>query len=199
MEDFIDFSNNSYCVIRKCISNDLIKYLQIESKLFENLICSIENKSPLSFADSVKKSFSYYAAPFTESMLLYLKEKIESIVNKNLEVTYSYMRIYYSNAELERHIDRESCEYSITLCIKNDVKPWDIWFETKNGEVSISLQEGDMIIYKGMELPHWRKKYEGNEQIQFFLHYIDKQGLYINNILDKRQLLCTQKKRTYII
>ena len=33
----------------------------------------------------------------------------------------------------------------------------------------ISLEEGDLIIYKGKELEHWREKYNGKEQIQVFL------------------------------
>jgi hypothetical protein len=33
-----------------------------------------------------------------------------------------------------------------------------------------------MLIYKGIELPHWREKFIGNNHAQVFLHYnnIDK-------------------------
>jgi hypothetical protein len=118
------------------------------------------------------------------------KEKIEKITNKLLFPTYSYLRIYYKNSILNKHIDRDSCEYSATICIKNDTEPWDIWFETKdNTEKQIFLNPGDMIVYKGMELPHWRNKYENEEQIQVFLHYVDQFGSYKDFKYDKRPIV----------
>jgi hypothetical protein len=149
------------------------------------MICQ---KIPTDFKDdSVEQSFSEYAPPISEPLLLFLQEKVESIVGKKLEPTYSYLRVYYNGAILEKHTDREACEYSVTLCIKNNGSPWDIWFETKNGQNNnISLNEGDFIIYKGMELPHWREKYEGKEQIQIFLHYVDKNGPYKKCKFDNR-------------
>ena len=100
------------------------------------------------------------------------------------------MRIYYNGSTLKRHIDRTSCEYSVSLCIENDVKPWDIWFENKKGEtVNIALEEGDLVIYKGAELDHWRNKYEGKQQIQLLLHYVDKNGNYANEAFDGRKML----------
>jgi hypothetical protein len=195
MEAAIDFSNNSYYVVRQGVINELITYLQILKKLFENLFCSLYKQPPTYFKDKqIEQSFSHYAAPFTETLLLYLKDTIENIVGKKLEPTYSYMRIYYEGSELKKHTDRESCEYSITLCIKNNENPWDIFFETKEGESrNISLGEGDFIIYKGITLPHWREKYEGKEQIQIFLHYIDVDGPYKEWALDKRESLCILK------
>jgi hypothetical protein len=194
MQEIVDFSNNSYCICRKTITEELLMFLQIQSKTFENLFCTIYKQTPLYFKDSqVEQSFSHYASPFTETLMLFLKEKIEKIVNKTLEPTYSYMRIYYEGSELKRHTDREACEYSVTISIKNDINPWDIWFETKEKDIkNIILDEGDMIVYKGTELPHWREKYTGKEQIQFFVHYIDINGPYKEHILDKRESLCIQ-------
>ena len=46
-----------------------------------------------------------------ESLLEILQPFIEQHINIELLPTYSYFRIYYKNAELTRHIDREACEY----------------------------------------------------------------------------------------
>jgi hypothetical protein len=190
----VDFSNNLYLISRGMVSPELVNYLKIQTKLFENLLCIINNKPPIFFNDGqVNNSFSHYSSIFTESLLLFFKDKIEKIVGKELEPTYSYFRIYYNGAELEKHTDRESCEYSATICIKNDENPWDIFFDINGENTKISLNEGDVIMYKGMELPHWREKYEGNEQIQIFLHYVDKNGQYKEHALDKRSALCIQK------
>ena len=31
--------------------------------------------------------------------------------------------------------------------------------------------KGDMIVYRGCEIEHWREKFEGNNHAQVFLHY----------------------------
>uniref|UniRef100_A0A6C0ARA2 Prolyl 4-hydroxylase alpha subunit Fe(2+) 2OG dioxygenase domain-containing protein n=1 Tax=viral metagenome TaxID=1070528 RepID=A0A6C0ARA2_9ZZZZ len=190
----IDFSNNSYSIIRNGISKELNKFLQIQTELFVNMYCILSQKIPTDFNDdSVQKSFSDYAPPISEPLLLLLQKKVEEIVGKKLEPTYSYLRVYYNGAILKKHTDRESCEYSVTLCVKNNILPWDIWFDTKNGNKNISLNECDFIIYKGMELPHWREKYEDKEQIQIFLHYVEANGPYKQFKLDNRLALMLQK------
>jgi hypothetical protein len=129
-----------------------------------------------------------------EALLLLLQPLIEEHTSKELLPTYSYMRIYYKNSKLEKHTDRPSCEYSATICISTSEKPWDIFFKNKCGEeVCVTLNPGDLIIYKGQELEHWREKYDGTEQIQVFLHYIDKNGVNTEWIYDKRPFIGIEK------
>jgi hypothetical protein len=41
----------------------------------------------------------------------------------------------------------------------------------------VLLEKGDMLIYPGNKLPHWRKgAFNGNEQIQAFIQYVDANG-----------------------
>jgi hypothetical protein len=40
------------------------------------------------------------------------------------------------------------------------------------------MNPGDICIYKGSELIHWREKYQGNKQTQAFLFYVDTEGLF---------------------
>ena len=37
--------------------------------------------------------------------------------------------------------------------------------------MKVDLKPGDMLVYKGMELEHWREAFEGDNCIQVFLHY----------------------------
>lgn len=188
------FETDKYIIIKNGINKDMVEFLKIQTKMFEKSLCINNNinKEKYLFCDSdVKECFSYYAPLFSESLLILLHPIIEQITGKQLYPTYSYIRIYYNNAILNKHVDRESCEYSVTVCIKNDIKPWELWFKNTNNEnISISLDEGDFIVYKGMELEHWREKYNGCEQMQFFLHYVDKNGLNSEWKYDKRHLIC---------
>ena len=40
------------------------------------------------------------------------------------------------------------------------------------------MKPGDMIIYRGCELEHWREPYWGKNHAQVFLHYNEKGGQY---------------------
>ena len=54
----------------------------------------------------------------------------------------------------------------------------------------VNLKPGDMLIYSGCELEHWREEFTGKDCAQVFLHYnkasskIAKENLY-----DKRPFL----------
>jgi hypothetical protein len=52
--------------------------------------------------------------------------------------------------------------------------------------VKVDLKPGDMLIYKGMELEHWREPFEGEDCIQVFLHYNKTSKEAELNKFDKR-------------
>ena len=58
------------------------------------------------------------------------------------------------------------------------------------------LKPGDMIIYSGCELEHWREPFKGNLCGQVFLHYNHANGPFAKtNLFDKRPLLGIPKTR----
>jgi hypothetical protein len=38
------------------------------------------------------------------------------------------------------------------------------------------LRPGDALIYRGIELAHWREAFQGEKMAQVFLHYVDRNG-----------------------
>ena len=109
-----------------------------------------------------------------------VKPTIEKFTGLNLIETYSYARLYTKGNELKRHTDRISCEISATMNLGGDL--WPIFVDPtkqKNQKgVEVNLNAGDLLIYKGNILEHWREPFDGNECCQVFLHYndVDKQG-----------------------
>ena len=60
--------------------------------------------------------------------------------------------------------------------------------------VRVDLKIGDMLIYSGCELEHWREPFEGNICSQVFLHYNHANGPFAKtNLLDGRPLLGVPK------
>jgi len=50
--------------------------------------------------------------------------------------------------------------------------------EPNGKEIPVHMKPGDMIIYRGCELEHWREPYWGKNHAQVFLHYNEKGGQY---------------------
>jgi hypothetical protein len=56
--------------------------------------------------------------------------------------------------------------------------------------VKVELNVGDMLIYSGCELEHWREPFQGNLCGQVFLHYNHADGPFAkSNLYDKRAML----------
>ena len=194
---YMTFKENKYVIMRDVLSKETVSLLQYQSKMLEDVLCFNNNTLPglFPFGDiQCPKSFAYYGSLFTESLLLLLKPIVEEQIGVELYPTYSYMRIYYKDAILAKHTDRESCQYSVTICIKCDpINPWPISFNSNRDDISLALNQGDLCIYKGDELTHWREPCSYDNHIQFFLHFVDINGKYSDFKYDKRHFLGIKK------
>lgn len=144
-----------------------------------------DDQSPLSHALGHSVLF--------DSLLEQVQPAIEEITGKKLYPTYSYARWYQPGDELKIHRDRPSCEISVTITLGFEGNPWPIYMgydKDKQNCNKIDMQIGDAVIYRGMEMYHWREKYvEGKWQAQVFLHYVDADGPHAEWKYDKREKL----------
>lgn len=139
----------------------------------------------------VEKSFSAYALLETEDLLLKLTPVISEIIGEELFPTYSYCRIYYTGASMRPHTDRSACEISMSLSLSGD--PWPLWFKINNNSVPVSMRKGDAVLYKGLEVEHWREIYTGTACTQVFLHWVCANGPYADWKFDKRPQIGTSE------
>ena len=125
--------------------------------------------------EQIPETYSHYADVAMETLLEKLKPLMEKESGLKLNETYSYARIYKKGDELKRHKDRYSCEVSTTLNIGGD--EWPIYLEPSGEEgkegTKVILNQGDMLVYKGCDVEHWREAFEGENCGQVFLHYND--------------------------
>jgi hypothetical protein len=130
--------------------------------------------------------------PLMETVLEALRPRIEQITGLKLHPTYSFFRLYRNGDRLVRHRDRESCEVSLSLNLGQvTVTPWPLWIAGPRGTAAAVLNPGDALLYRGIECEHWRETFEGKEQAQMFLHYVDAIGAYREWAYDKRGSLNT--------
>ena len=167
---------------RKLRDRDLA--VDSEEERVKNRYARGDNQSP--------QSFSMYGFSHAENLLETLRPMIEKKTGLTVLPTYSYTRIYYTDAQLEPHRDRAACEISLTCCIDRDSTDWPICLENRRGETVEVVQEpGDIVIYSGCELLHWRDPYTGLEQMQTFLHYVNANGPNADWKYDRRSALNT--------
>jgi alkylated DNA repair dioxygenase AlkB len=196
----MSFKKNKYTIIRKAISKDLAtfiaNYFSMKKQVYDTCL-NTRYISPyetlLGFYEEadrqVPNTYSHYADIAMETLLLKCLPKMEEVTGLKLYPAYTYARIYKKGDELKRHKDRFSCEVSTTMNLGGD--EWPIFLEP-SGEldkkgIKVNLKPGDMLVYSGCELEHWREYFNGKECIQVFLHYNNRNTPGSkDNMFDKR-------------
>jgi hypothetical protein len=113
--------------------------------------------------------------------------EVSLLLGEQVLPTYTYSRWQTNKHYLPRHRDRLSCEISLSLNLYQD-KPWGLWFQKPNKEeVEVILNPGDAVMYLGCQADHWRNEFEGDENIQVFLHYVRSYGPKSWAYFDKTQ------------
>ena len=179
------FKKDGYCILRAAISNELRDIITQYALLDEMQDYSADK-------NQVIGAHSKYADPAMESVLLHLHSIMEANTGLTLYPTYSFYRVYRNGDELKAHRDRPSCEISATLCFNYNYNDkhyqWPIYIGESGA--AADLKPGDMLIYRGCDLSHWREKFNVEEetwQVQGFFHYVDVNGPYFEYKNDKRK------------
>ena len=198
-----------YVVLRNFIPKDIITMTMDTWKTIE--MCpkqwggDIEPEVDIIFEspqDTLYKSEGLYNSPFGVALQHFVWRKLKTIIDMDLEETYSYSRKYYRGAYLKSHADRPSCEISATLCLdymSDDNTPWTIWVDNSSDWVNrpnevfnetqglpikdrktarkIDLEVGDILLYQGPNVAHWRERFLGDHSYHVFLHFMNFAGM----------------------
>ena len=141
----------------------------------------------------IPDTYSSYSNIVMETLMLKCQPQMEKVTGLKLYPAYTYARIYKKGDILKRHKDRFSCEISTTMNLGGD--DWPIYLDptgqssvipgvgehgveeskrlikNPNKGVKVNLNPGDMLVYRGCDLEHWREPFKGKECVQVFLHY----------------------------
>jgi hypothetical protein len=167
-----------YQIIRNLLSTEFAQFLTGYSLLKRKTLDTLQKEKYFSpyerilgaFGDNqIPNTYNHYGDLAMDTLLQVLRPVLEKKLKMKLIPTYSYQRIYKHGDVLKRHIDRKSCEISVTLNLGGD--PWPIFVNKNRKTIKIDLNAGDGLIYLGCEVEHWREKFEGQYIVQTFLHY----------------------------
>ena len=186
------FQNKKYQVIKNALpyelANFIFNYFLLKRDavgfMYQN---NIHAQSAIlgSWTDEqIPNTFSCYGDFVMDTLLVKMLPVMKKHTGLDLCPTYSYARAYKKGDELKRHKDRPSCEISTTIHLGGD--PWAIFVEG----TEVLLDVGDMLVYSGCELEHWRKPFERDVCGQVFLHYNHVDGPFAEkNKFDGRPML----------
>jgi len=210
----MSFKTKKYQVIRGALSQELtnfiFNYMMLQRDAVDHMIKHQKVNPHNPFIGTREDSqvpgcYTKYADWVMETLLMYMIPIMKEKTGMNLVPTYTYTRLYEKGNILRRHKDRSSCEVSTTLHLGGD--PWPIFLDPSGADfiideykqtikpgapkgIRVDLKVGDMLIYSGCELEHWREPFEGNICSQVFLHYNHANGpLAKTNLFDKRPML----------
>jgi len=210
----VSFKTKKYQVIRGALSKELanfiFNYMMLQRDAVDWMV-KHQKVNPYNpfignrVDQQIPGAYSKYADWVMETLLMYMIPVMKAKTGLELIPTYSYTRLYEKGNILHRHKDRPSCEISTTLHLGGD--EWPIFLDPTGASnviderkniikpgapkgVRVDLKVGDMLIYSGCELEHWREPFEGNICSQVFLHYNHVNGPFAKtNLYDKRPIL----------
>jgi len=193
----MSFEKNGYTVIKQAVAKEIADFVyryfllkrQVARTLFDQRYISPMTEYWGVWNDQqIPETYSHYGDVAMETLLTQVKPIMEKETKLKLIETYAYARIYKKGDILHRHKDRFSCEISTTLNLGGD--DWPIYINPNKEEgsldkdgkyvpskakgVKVDLNPGDMLVYRGNFLEHWRDAFKGDNCGQVFLHYNNK-------------------------
>ena len=173
----------------------------VHGAIFKHETNDITFNSP---KNSIGKSYGAYCSPWGVALNRYLCDKLRGVLDIDIRETYSYTRKYDRGAYLSSHRDRPACEISTTVCLDyqtDDGKPWVIWVDNSKNwvdhdvtktmqeqtqgipnrqrkSIPISLEVGDVLVYQGPNVAHWRDYLIGDYSYHIFCHFFNAEGMF---------------------
>jgi hypothetical protein len=219
----MNFTKNKYVIAKSVLASDVAEFIynyfilkrQVAHSFFKHGYVPLDSPEWGTWKDDqIPNTYSMYGDILMETLLVTCLSHMKKITKLKLAPNYAYARLYKNGDILKRHKDRFSCEISTTLNLGGD--PWPIYLSPKENVgvpnlkkgitassnvkgIKVDLKPGDMLVYRGMELEHWREPLKGKQCGQVFLHYNNlKTKNAKNNLFDGRIHLGLPKKDLFL-
>jgi hypothetical protein len=130
-------------------------------------------KAPNAFYDN---SFGMGRDPEMEQALRDMQPYIEQELNVKMVPANSYARIYYNGGTLNRHVDRQGLDYTMSITLFSNLgEDWPLWCKDLEGnEVALKIPRRWGGIMLGTTMKHWREPLVCRDDqyvIQLFVHW----------------------------
>ena len=181
-------NETNYLIIKQAISPELCELISRYAQLKASTHPNIKK-------DKLKNTHREYGDPLMETLLEQLTPAIEEATALALWPTLSFYYTYKNGSQLEKHTDRSSCQIVAGLCIGadeafiNNKGTWPLIFNLNGKAESVALEFGDIVIFRGYEIEHWREAFTGAWFISAIFGFVEKNGPFAFQKFDQRRAL----------
>jgi len=179
-QDICEAAQSRYGANGYVVLHDMLHALQVRAmrRYYEMLV----NGGSLPLGDTqVADRYGLHSETLASFFHPQLTELVSRIAGEPVKPSYLYFASYLPGAALPKHVDREQCEFSISLLIDYSPDPdgpcgWPLFLEHPKspGEViAVDLAISDCVFYRGRELAHYRDALPpGHRSTSIFFHYV---------------------------
>jgi len=182
--------NKDYIIIKQAFSQEMCEFFAD----YANLKARIK-PNRWKYSDPLKNIHREYGDALMETCLSHLTPRVEQAVGFELWPTLSFYYVYRNGDSLAAHTDRSSCQIVAGLCIGADMAykknqgTWPLWFNFKGRKKSVAVDYGDLVIFRGHEIEHWRESFTGVWFVSAIFGFVEKNGPYAFQKYDQRKML----------
>ncbi|MFF0753105.1 sulfotransferase [Streptomyces sp. NPDC004267] len=104
-------------------------------------------------------------------------EVVGRLAGRPVRPSYAYVSAYRGGAVLDRHVDREQCEFTVSLLLGESGPGipggWPLLLDGAHGRVSLVQRPGEAVLFRGTRVPHWRPPLpDGSTHTSLLFHYV---------------------------
>lgn len=122
-----------------------------------------------------------HGEPSSALLLHLLQPVVERVVGAELKPAYSYAWVYRRGAHMPVHRDRDACRYTASLLVdyapgSDGLTPWPLGIHPPGGGAPVEIRQsvGDLIVFDGRDLRHFRPPFRaGSRSTSLLLHYVN--------------------------
>lgn len=151
---------------------------------FTNLMFELKNNGQVRFEGKTNdnpnsfynKSWGGNHPEFENALRNHVQPQIEEVLQIKLLPRNSFGRIYYNGGTLDRHVDREGLDYTLSISLDSTLNfDWPLWcIDLEGNGAAISIANGDGGFVYGTKMTHWRDPLvcgEDDYVVQLFMHW----------------------------
>lgn len=99
---------------------------------------------------------------------------VQSVADEAIKPSYCYLSVYPQGSELVKHTDRAQCKWNASIAFARTADLWPIYVEVPSGVKEIRAELGEVVVYRGTDIPHWREPLPAGTATVCFFHFVNQ-------------------------
>lgn len=132
-----------------------------------------EEQSTLVPDTQVELRLGLHNMPLFAATHRHMTTLVQSVIEQPIKPSYCYAVKYTQGAELKRHTDRPQCKWNASITFAREGEVWPIHLEVGGTRKEVRAELGEVVVYSGTTVPHWRGPLESPSATVCFYHFVD--------------------------